>query len=317
MRSKALPYGSFPEGGLSRDDQLGTPPRNWGTADPACGPMLVRFGAWAKIAFRALSATTACLVWAIPASAQESDDRPAKGLQDNSFLIEEAYNQEPGVVQHISNLRRQGRDWFFNFIQEWPLGSQAHQVSYTLPYSVLRKEEGLRVRGPGDVLLNYRYQALYEGDRTPAFAPRFSLVLPTGSEVKGTGSGSLGYQVNLPFSKIVSDRVTLHANAGMTSRFDVGGRRPTSYNVGGSAVYAVTRDFNVLFEVLGEQNEAVNSDRKIERERALTLSPGARYAFNLPAGQLVAGVGAPIRLTKDKPDYGIIFYLSFEHSFLR
>ncbi|PYL47388.1 MAG: hypothetical protein DMF40_08590 [Verrucomicrobia bacterium] len=28
----------------------------------------------------------------------------AKGIQDSSFLIEEAYNQEPGVVQHIFNL---------------------------------------------------------------------------------------------------------------------------------------------------------------------------------------------------------------------
>jgi len=26
----------------------------------------------------------------------------AKGIQDNSFLIEEVYNQEPGVVQHIA-----------------------------------------------------------------------------------------------------------------------------------------------------------------------------------------------------------------------
>jgi hypothetical protein len=28
----------------------------------------------------------------------------AKGIQDNSFFIKEAYNQEPGVVQHIFNL---------------------------------------------------------------------------------------------------------------------------------------------------------------------------------------------------------------------
>ena len=28
----------------------------------------------------------------------------AKGIQDNSFFIEEAYNQEPGVVQHIFNV---------------------------------------------------------------------------------------------------------------------------------------------------------------------------------------------------------------------
>ena len=27
--------------------------------------------------------------------------RPIEVIEDNSFLIEEAYNQEPGVVQHI------------------------------------------------------------------------------------------------------------------------------------------------------------------------------------------------------------------------
>ena len=260
------------------------------------------------------AAATACIL-AMPASAQESDDRPAKGLQDNSFLIEEAYNQEPGVVQHITNLRRQGRDWFLNFTQEWPLGSQTHQFSYSLPYSFLRNE-GQRTRGIGDVLLNYRFQALYESESAPAFAPRFSMVLPTGSEEKGTGSGSLGYQVNLPFSKVVGDRVTLHANAGVSSLFDVAGRSPTSYAVGGSVVYAVTREFNLLLEALGERNETVDAARSIEAEHALTLSPGARYAFNLPAGQLVTGIGAPIRFTKDKPDYGVLFYLSFEHKFL-
>ena len=28
-------------------------------------------------------------------------ERPIDGISDNSFLIEEAYNQEEGVVQHI------------------------------------------------------------------------------------------------------------------------------------------------------------------------------------------------------------------------
>ena len=31
------------------------------------------------------------------------------GIQDNSFLIEEAYNQDPGVVQHISGFQRDTR----------------------------------------------------------------------------------------------------------------------------------------------------------------------------------------------------------------
>ena len=36
---------------------------------------------------------------------------PAAGqIQDNSFLIEEAYNQEANVVQHISTFSRMSRN---------------------------------------------------------------------------------------------------------------------------------------------------------------------------------------------------------------
>jgi hypothetical protein len=43
----------------------------------------------------------ACL---LPRSALIASEPLAKGIQDNSFFIEEAYNQELGVVQHIFNL---------------------------------------------------------------------------------------------------------------------------------------------------------------------------------------------------------------------
>ena len=44
------------------------------------------------------------LVAAVGPVAAMAEEPLAKGIQDNSFLVEEAYNQEPGVVQHISNL---------------------------------------------------------------------------------------------------------------------------------------------------------------------------------------------------------------------
>jgi hypothetical protein len=65
----------------------------------------------------------ACIGTSVPAWSQQAPTPLAKGIQDNSFLIEEAYNQEPGVVQHIGSFRRQGRDRFFTFSQELPLGS--------------------------------------------------------------------------------------------------------------------------------------------------------------------------------------------------
>ena len=36
-----------------------------------------------------------------------------------------------------------------------------------------------------------------EGERTPAFAPRFTFVLPTGEARKGFGNDRLGYETNL------------------------------------------------------------------------------------------------------------------------
>ena len=35
--------------------------------------------------------------------ARAAEERPIDVIEDNSFLIEEAYNQEAGVVQHIFN----------------------------------------------------------------------------------------------------------------------------------------------------------------------------------------------------------------------
>lgn len=265
----------------------------------------------------ALCAIAACCQAAYPACAEEKDTRLAKGVQDNSFLIEEAYNQDAGVVQHIASLRRQGHDWTLNYTDEWPIRSQTHQFSYTVPYLWLKGGAG-HVQGFGDVMLNYRYQALTETNTRPAFAPRVSLILPTGDRDKDTGNGSVGYQIGLPFSKIVSDRVTLHANAGVTSYFDVAGRQPTSYSLGGSAIYAVTRETNLMFETLGEWNESVNAAGGIDRDFTLTILPGIRHAFNLPdEAQLVVGVGAPISFTGSQREYGVFLYLSLEHKFLR
>jgi len=268
----------------------------------------------AAIAVAAVAGTSSAIAPRV--HAEETDRRPAKGIQDNSFLIEEAYNQDAGVVQHIATLRRQDRGWFFAFTQEWPIGSQTHQFSYTLPYAWLRGD-GERASGVGDVMLNYRWQALVETDRTPAFAPRFSLILPSGDADRDLGTGSTGYQISLPVSKVITDRVTVHGNAGLTSYLDVNGRSPTSYNLGGSAIYAVTRNFNLMLEAVGEWSETVDVAGEIERETSFTLSPGFRRGFDLSPGQLVVGVAAPIRFAGGTPDYGVFLYLSVEHSFLK
>ena len=63
------------------------------------------------------------------------------GHRRQQLLIEEAYNQEPGVVQHISAWQRSLRSaaWGFTFTQEWPLGTQTLQLRYTIPLQPRRE----------------------------------------------------------------------------------------------------------------------------------------------------------------------------------
>lgn len=266
-------------------------------------------------------------VFAIAAEAQEA--RPIDGIADNSFLIEEAYNQEAGVVQHIFAALygndSQRRGWSFNFTQEWPVFSQSHQFSYTIPSTSIRKG-GERQDGIGDVLLNYRYQALEEGPVIPAFAPRFSLILPSGSRDKGTGNGVVGYQWNLPLSKKVAPRVALHANFGLTYLpkvrvpVDEPDRRLSpkrslvSYNVGASGIFAFSSRVHMLLEWVGNFEESLNDAGRREHPFKAVISPGVRAAVIDREGlQIVLGVAAPIGVTSAADNHGVFIYLSVEH----
>ena len=265
----------------------------------------------------------------IPIQIYSAEERPIDIIEDNSFLIEEAYNQEAGVVQHIltaafnNDSRRRG--WTFNFTQEWPVFSQDHQFSYSVPsYHFIDGAD--RIYGAGDILLNYRYQALYEDEVKPAFAPRFSLILPTGNRDRGTGNGVVGYQWNLPFSKKLAPRFGMHANFGITYMPDVrariGGstaplsprRSLVSYNLGASGIYAILPRFHLMLEWIGEFEESINAG-KARREFQPVISPGFRAAVvNEEKLQVVVGAAAPIGLNRKADNYGALLYLSIEHN---
>src|SRR5262245_32300005 len=99
----------------------------------------------------------------------ETAERNVDGIMDNSSFVEEAYNQEPVVVQHIGTLfynvnRRPGPDdeaWELAFTQEWPVFSQTHQFSYSVPYNFVRSG-GQSVDGLGDLEVTYRFQAYFD-----------------------------------------------------------------------------------------------------------------------------------------------------------
>jgi len=265
---------------------------------------------------RALGAVLACGLLVSRLAAQDAPG--AAPISDNSFLIEEAYNQEPGVVQHINNFIRAngGGAWLYSFTQEWPFRGSANQLSYTI-LVVNQSGDGT---GLGDIALNYRYQLVADGDDGVHIAPRLTFLLPTGDEHHGRGVGGLGIQTNLPLSVRPRSWLALHANAGLTwipSAKDAADETAStlSTNLGGSAIWLLRPRLNFMLELLWLSIEQVVGPDERARTDAVLLNPGVRWAFNFQSGlQIVPGVAYTLGLDRDSKD-ALFLYLSFEHPF--
>ncbi len=260
-----------------------------------------------------LVAVHATLLSAGPAAAQDK-------IRDNLFLLEEAYNQEPGVIQHIQSLQLAPRTgmWSYVFTEEWPVPRDRHQLS--LSFTALRPEPtgGAAI---GDLLLNYRLQILGAGGAGwLAMAPRLSLVLPTGDWRSGAGRGAFGVQANVPVSIELGSAFVLHANAGATivpsarSPAGVESRVPlVDASLGVAFVWLATAGFNALVEAVYLSSQNVLDDGSTARAGAWTINPGVRFALDFPSLQVVPGVSAPIVVGDEGTEVTVLVYLSFEH----
>jgi hypothetical protein len=232
-------------------------------------------------------------------------------ILDNSFLVEEAFNQEAGVFQNIFGITHSGKSWGASFVQEWPVLSQSHQLSYTLTWA-----GGLGTGAWSDTFLNYRFQALTEGPGRPAFSPRISAIFPTGSD--GGGYDTFGVQVNLPFSKQSGD-LYFHWNAGMTwlPSVDDGDDHHSleSPFVAASAIYRLGPMFHPMLELVGSFSEQPDGG-VTSHITSFTLSPGGRGGWNIGDHQLILGVAVPITWTEgDVRDTAVFLYASYELPF--
>ena len=271
----------------------------------------------------ATCARTAFLLGFLLSPSTATAQRPVRepGIQDNSFLIEESYNQEEGVVQNIQTFQRDGDGgWIATFTQEWPLPAQTHQLSYTLVGARNPPQEGGSA-GLGDLALNYRYQLVGSGESVVAVAPRISLVLPTGSWRAGRGSGGVALQALVPLSIAASRRIVVHGNAGFTwipaARNPRGDRAGSLGSVVGGSVVWLARDAaNLLVEAIWARTGVVEAPHRVSYDESLLVSPGARFAINTRDGlQIVPGIAFPIGVGPSRGSWSVFAYLSFEHPF--
>ncbi len=265
---------------------------------------------------RLVAILAAAIASSLPAFALAGNESP---IQDNSFIIEEAYNQEPGVIQHISGFSRVAGSgaWAYSFTEEWPVLGQTHQASVTFNYANVKSGGPT---GVGDLALNYRWQAVGSGETAVALAPRLTVLLPSGDAKQGLGTGGAGLQVNLPLSAVIGDGLVTHVNLGGTyvpsALASDGSHGPlTAFAMGQSLVWLAHPRFNVLAEVL-YANTVIAGPSTTDRLQTLTVNPGVRAALDFASGlQIVPGVSVPIGVGPSRGERAVFFYLSFEHPF--
>jgi len=262
----------------------------------------------AVIAFLCLAGSAAAQTPASPAPAPTGKDAPW-AIIDNSFLVEEAFNQDPKVVQNIVEFfRPSGGDWQMTFTQEWPAPGLRHQLSYTLSGASVGPHVGF-----GDVYLNYRYQVLEEGPGRPAFSPRVSAIFRSGDHV--IGSDHDGVQVNLPVSKQHGD-FYFHGNGGFTWRPRGEGADLLSPALAGSVIYRLRPMLHLMLESVLTFDAADTPAGTVARTRSFILSPGLRGGWNVADNaQVILGVGVPTVFSEGESSVGVLGYFSYELPF--
>jgi hypothetical protein len=238
----------------------------------------------------------------------------ASAIEDNSFLLEEAFNQEAGVVQIVQTIQQdKSKDLYYSLSVEAPAPNQSHQLSFTLPYSRVNADSN-DTEGLGDLALNYRYQAL--NSETVLVAPRFSILLPTGDDEKGFGTGVVGLQTNWAITAKISDSWVLHSNVGAT--YLPGSKQGLAeatdlfgQNAGLSLVWLYSENFNFLTEFVTSATEVSNGSEAVV-ENSATLNPGVRYAVNFDNSQLVLGASLPTPVLYSKGPASYFGYVSYE-----
>src|SRR6478735_4752284 len=243
------------------------------------------------------------------ACAQEADTIPKKGsylyygqpsIEDNSMFIEEAFNQEAGIIQHISNFVFNGKDFVYNYTQEIPLADVKHQFSFGVSYASLKGDDNTPLngnyltKGLGDIYLNYRPLVMGKNDWALVI-PRFTAIVPTGNARYGLGTGGRGGQFNLAVTKRLNKAVTTHYNAGYTVMtkadhytYTAEGEPVLAYeknlttkNIGASAIWLVKPKFNFMLEYVATFGQEMQDDGSLTKLNTAIINPGFRLAIDI------------------------------------
>lgn len=238
-------------------------------------------------------------------------------IEDNSFLLEEAFNQEWGVYQFIQKYQTSERagGYEYSFENEIPITDKTHQFSYELSFG---RPENIGHGAVSDVTLNYRYQPFNKDG--VLLSERFGLILPTGKVEKDAGNGVYGFEFMQAASIFINDQFITHFNFGFdvlpnAKTKDIDKRNTLAGFTGGSSIIYMHNDWvNFMFEALLQSGQTTELDGSVSNETSMTLNPGVRFAIDLDwkETQIVPGIAFPTEILNRPQEHGVLFYLSIE-----
>ncbi|WP_408098048.1 hypothetical protein ACJVC5_03740 [Peredibacter sp. HCB2-198] len=241
-------------------------------------------------------------------------------IEDNSFLLEEAYNQEWGVYQFIQQYQtyNNSNNFTYAFTNEIPITDKTHQFSYGFGYE---RYDGVEHGSITDTTLSYRWQPVNRDGIL--IAERFGLVVPTGSVEKGTSAGVYGFEFVQAATITMAPQWMNHWNFGFkvlpaAKTAGVDKRRTlTTFKAGTSLIYFLSDHFNLMLEGLLESGQGIDEDGNKIVETSFTINPGFRFDWNLDwkDTQIVPGVSFPTELINGPTQQAVLVYLSIEPKF--
>lgn len=241
-------------------------------------------------------------------------------IEDNSFLLEEAFNQEWGVYQFIQEyqVNQKTKGYEYSFENEIPITDKTYQFSYEFTRA---REDGSGAGNIGDATLNFRWQPMNKDGIL--LAERFGLIVPTGNVNKGGGNGVFGLEFMQAATLTVRDNVMNHWNMGFSVLPNAKSQgiqkrgTLTAFTAGSSLIWLCNDSFNLLLEGLLQSGQSMLSDGSKEIGTSFTINPGARFAIDLDykETQIVPGISFPTEILNNRTEHGVLVYLSIEPKF--
>jgi hypothetical protein len=267
-------------------------------------PCVARWSGVGSAARIAVCATALALTVAGAEAADPPAGAPPPGfLLSNAILVETAYHQEADELESTLAFSTDRRRRGLTFSQEWPLGSERHQLSIEVPAATQASTAwgDLQVAAVG---LSYGYLLRRAETSRVIASPTVGLALAAGFE---DDEPATGVEVALPVSAMLSDHFATTTRLGV--EVGLGGAHgeeetPVVFEVGQSLVWMARPTLNVVLDVTWEREEEGHAAEVV-------VCPGVRWAHRLRGGVVVVpAVGA---YHSSHRGMGVILSASIEH----